>query len=267
VAARRRSTARAAVLPARRPLPDVSRLVPSGRSVLIGLVVFLLAVGAYLAARETSLFAVRSIDVRGASPEVRANVRAALAPEVGRSLLRVDGSELNQRLADVTGVASFGYDRAFPHTLKVIIRPERPVLVLRQRASAYVVSATGRVLQRLPNPRLSRLPRLYVRADVRVAIGKQLPGSLAGAASAAAALRSQGLPVAPHLVTVGPDGVTLRLPAGLDVRLGDAGDLRLKLAIARRILQSTGVSTAPGGYLDVSVPERPVLATNSQVKG
>ena len=57
------------------------------------------------------------------------------------------------------------------------------------------------------------------------------------------------------------------LAAGLELRLGDSGDLRLKLAIARRILAATGAARAGGGYLDVSVPERPVLAANSQVGG
>ena len=47
------------------------------------------------------------------------------------------------------------------------------------------------------------------------------------------------------------------LGGGLELRLGDGGDLRLKLAIARRILRRTGAASAGGGYLDVSVPERP----------
>jgi hypothetical protein len=59
----------------------------------------------------------------------------------------------------------------------------------------------------------------------------------------------------------------LVLGGGLDVRLGDQGDLKLKLAIARRILRATAAATAGSGYLDVSVPERPVLFLNSQVVG
>ena len=57
------------------------------------------------------------------------------------------------------------------------------------------------------------------------------------------------------------------LRSGLQVRLGDKADLRLKLAIARRILAVLGGS-ATSGYVDVSVPERPVVgSTNSQVAG
>jgi hypothetical protein len=75
------------------------------------------------------------------------------------------------------------------------------------------------------------------------------------------------LPGAVKLVRGGAKELTLVLGGGLEVRLGDAGDLRLKLAIARRILRTTGAAAAGQGYLDVSVPERPVLFSNSQVGG
>jgi hypothetical protein len=39
------------------------------------------------------------------------------------------------------------------------------------------------------------------------------------------------------------------------------------VAIARRILGLDTSVTAGGGYLDVSLPERSVLSTNSQVGG
>jgi hypothetical protein len=57
------------------------------------------------------------------------------------------------------------------------------------------------------------------------------------------------------------------LASGFQVRLGDPGDVRLKLAIARRIFRVAAIGPTSVGYLDVSVPERPVLNTNSQVGG
>src|SRR5439155_17490162 len=71
VAARRRTTARAVALPARRGLPDVGRLTPSMRSLALGLTLLVFAVGGYLVARDTSLFAVRTVDVRGGTPALR----------------------------------------------------------------------------------------------------------------------------------------------------------------------------------------------------
>ena len=61
--------------------------------------------------------------------------------------------------------------------------------------------------------------------------------------------------------------LTLVLRSGLELRLGDAGDLRLKLAVARRILLLQGAETS-ADYIDVSVPERPVVGgLNTQVEG
>jgi hypothetical protein len=164
-------------------------------------------------------------------------------------------------------VRTFQYDRAFPNTLRIVLRPEQPVLVLRTGADAYLVAATGRVIRTLAHPRLSHLPRLYVgRGDVQVRVGEPLPAALGAAATALAPLQGAPLPGGVRLVRSGKE-LTLVLGGGLEVRLGDPGDLQLKLAIARRILRATAATASGGGYLDVSVPERPVLALKSQVGG
>jgi len=269
VAARKRSTSRTAVLPARRVVPSLhlTRLAPSGRSVLIGLVIFTLAVGGYVAARETSIFAVRTIEIRGGDQSLQAQVKAALADEVGQSLMKIDGNSLDRRIAPLPGVRAFKYDRAFPNTLRIVLRPEQPVLVLRSGADAYLVSATGRVIRPLAHPHLSHLPRLYVaKRDVQVRAGDPLPPPIAAAALALAPLQGAPLPGGVRQVRGGKE-LTLVLGSGLEVRLGDHGDLQLKLAIARRILRATAAATTGGGYLDVSVPERPVLSLKSQVVG
>jgi hypothetical protein len=269
VAARKRSTSRTAVLPARRGAPSLqlTRLAPSGRSVLIGLVLLVLAVGGYLAARETSIFAVRTLEITGGDPALRAQVKAALADEVGQSLMKVDGAGLDRRIAPLPGVRAFRYDRAFPNTLRIVLRPEQPVLVLRTGAEAYLVAATGRVVRTLAHPRLSHLPRLYVPPkDLQVRVGEPLPATIAAAATALAPLRGAPLPGGVRFVRGGKE-LTLVLGSGLEVRLGDHGDLQLKLAIARRILRGATASATAGDYLDVSVPERPVLFLKSKVVG
>jgi len=266
VAARRRSTARTAVLTARRPLPDLSAFLPTARSIVIGVAVLVAAGGMYLIARNTSLFAVRTLEVRGGTPQIRAQVRTALSSIEGRSLLRVGGGDIAAQLTSITGVRSFRYDRRFPNTLEVVIRAERPVLVLRQGAHAYLVSASGRVLRTLSHPRLSRLPRLWVPKSVAVSTGADLPRTAVVAAAAVTPLRTVSLGGRVAVVESTPGALALKLADGFEVRLGDIGDLRLKLAIASRILHMTGAA-AGAGYVDVSVPERPVLDANPQVAG
>jgi cell division septal protein FtsQ len=246
--------------------------MPSGKSVLAGLALFVLALGAYFGARDTSVFAVRSLDVRGGTPALRAQVRAALADELGKSLVAVDGSALDHSVAAIPGVRSFTYDRSFPHTLRVVVDREVPVLVVRRvpGSDAFLVGASGKVIRMLTNSRLSHLPRIWVTKDAQVVVGQNLPAALAGAATALGALRGSSLPGGVRTIQVGRDELTLTLGGGVEVRLGDAGDVRLKLGIARRILRATGAATSGSGYVDVSVPERPVLCcttTNSQVEG
>ncbi len=248
-------------------MPDLARIAPSGKSILIGLALLLLAIGSYTAARETSLFAVQAVDVRGGTPAIRAQVRAALGDEVGKSLLRVDGDTLQRQLDPIPTVRAFRYDRAFPHTLRVVIRPEVPLLVLRQGDQAYLVAASGRVVRALAHPRRSGLPRLWVSKKVHVAVGRVLPAPAAAAPAALAPLRGGSLPSGVRSVSVSEHTLDLELGSGLELRLGDAGDLRLKLAIARRILRSAAAVSDVSGYLDVSLPERPVLSLNPQVGG
>lgn len=265
VVARRRSNARTANPPVARALPELGRLAPSGRSILVGLALFALGLGAYVGARETSVFAVRTIEIGGGTESMRVEVRAALTADLGKSLLRIDGGDIERRLAPLPDVHSFRYDRSFPHTLRLVIQPERPVLVVRRGGDAFLVAASGRVLRPLAHPRRSRLPRLWLKKDVVLHTGEPIPGT--AAVAALAPLQNTPLPGGVKVVRGGRNELTLVLGGGLEVRLGDAGDLRLKLAIARRILRTTGAAAAGPGYLDVSVPERPVLVSNSLVGG
>jgi len=250
-------------------VPDVRHLIPSARSLVVGLLLALLAVGAFFGARNTSVFAVRTIDVRGGTPELREQVREALAGELGTSLLRVSSGSVAGEVDAIPGVRSFTYDRAFPHTLHVVVRREVPVLVVRRvpGRDAFLVGASGRVIKTLPHPRLSHLPRLWVTKAVDVEVGAPLPPQLTAAATALAPLRGAGLPGGVAAVRVGKGELTLQLGGGLEVLLGDTGDLRLKLAIARRILHQTGAALGGTGYLDVSVPLRPVLSSEPKVGG
>jgi len=268
VAARPRTTARVAQLPAR-SLFDLRRFAPSPRSIVLGIALVAISVGAYEGARRTSVFAVDAVQVTGATPIVEEQVRTALRPIVGKSLLDVDAATLDRRLAAVPYVKSVAFDRSFPHTLKVVVTPEQAVLLLRRRGGeGWVVSASGRVLRRVRNTRISRLPRAWVPADAHVTVGATLAeDNGAIAAAAVATVAAAHFPERPRFVRTSDGILTLVLHTGTQIRLGDLSDARLKLAIARRILRVTGGDII-GGYVDVSVPERPVVApAHPQVEG
>ena len=243
---------------ARAPKPELTRLLPSTRSLLVGFAVIGLAFGCYFIARDSSVFAVRTIDVEGAPPAVAAQVREALAGEVGGSLLRVDRDAVRQRILAVPTVAAASLDRAFPHTLEIAVVAERPVAVARQGADAWLLSARGRVIAQLQRHARPQLPRLWVSHDQTFTVGGMVGPSLQEPLAALTPLAAAHLPARVASVRTGSDELTLLLRSGLELRLGDATDVPLKLAVAAKVLPLVANGTR---YVDVSVPERPVAGS------
>lgn len=259
--------AEAAVVPlpggrARRPrsrqpraIDRVARHAPSGTSLLLACALLALGVGGYFVARDTSLFAVRKIEIVGAPPDVAAAVRATAQPLLGSSLVALDGHALEARLGALPTVAAVRYDRVFPHTLKIAVVPERAVAVLRRGAGSWLVSARGRVVREVPQGSFGALPRIWIPASVDVAVGVTLVDQDGGrAARSLAPLARAPIGARVRIVRSSDKELTWVLASGREVRLGDAGSLGLKLAVVAKILPTLGDRE----YVDVSVPERPV---------
>jgi cell division septal protein FtsQ len=262
------------VLPLRRKAltrrrADLVRFIPSGRSVLVGLALILIAGGLYALARGTSLFAVQRIDVRGASPEVTSQVKAVLRSYEGRSLVAVNGASVEHRVDGLATVRSSVVDRAFPHTLAVRVIPELPVAVLRRGTDSWLVSARGRVITPIGRGEHRALPRIWLPQRTDIAVGSLLgdnPGGLA--ARSLSTFVGSGLTTRIAFVKALDGQITLGLRGGLEVRLGAPVDLSLKIAIVRGLLPTFAPPAAGGPtYLDVAVPERPVAGRNSQLSG
>lgn len=237
---------------------EPARLAPSGRSLLTGILILLTGLGLYAAARTTSLFAVDRIAVTGVPAELAADVRETLALTEGESLLALDFAELERSVEQMPAIASARFDRAFPHTLAVTVVPEQPVAVLRQGSASWLAAAEGRVIGELEKGARPALPRVWLKRDVDVRVGEWLSGPQLRAVAVVAPLAERPLPVAVASVAVVSGEVVLELRSGLELRLGDAGDLAVKLEVARRVLPQLA---GEEDYLDVSVPERPVAGT------
>jgi len=258
--------ARAAAIAVPRAARDArlgTRFLPSRRSLAIGLGLLALAGGAYVGARESSVFAVTRIEVLGATPGVREQVQRALVPLHGTSLVGLDGPALERRVESLPTVVSAAYNREFPHTLRVTVVPETSVAVLHRGTQTWLVSARGRVVADIARGTVPLLPRIWVPKQTPVAAGAFLPPALGGAAAQALALVHR-FPARIATAALSHGELTFRLRSGLEIRFGDPTDVRLKLAIARRALMLVPPGTT---YLDVSVPGRPVTGTNSKVSG
>ena len=241
-----------------------STLLPSARSTTIGLLLALVALGGYLAARESSAFAVTTIEVEGAPAPVAAEVRRALEPLVGASLLALRRADVEDLVLSLPPVASVRYDRSFPHSLVLRVETEQPVAVVRSGADAWLVSKNGRVLSVLPPRARLSLPRVWLPRAGDVVVGETLAAG-GGAEEIRALLPVAGAGLGGRVATVNAeDGrVAYKLRDGIELRAGRLSDLRLKLAIAAQILRQNAVRE----YLDVSVPERPVGTIDPQLSG
>lgn len=237
----------------------LARLVPSGRVLLLCFAAVAAAVLALLVARETPLFAVEKIEIDGATPPVSRQIGRALADVQGRSLWKVDVADLRHALQAIPTVREATLDRAFPNTLRVVVIPERAVAVARQGQTSWLVSDRGRVMHRVATARRMGLPRIWVPANVQLEPGALASGALLTAVTAVAPLRSSSFPARVAAVSSTPRALRLRLRSGLLLDLGEPAEVRLKLAVAARVLPLLADGIA---YLDVSVPERPVAGTS-----
>jgi cell division protein FtsQ len=257
--------AEASALPHRVRLPEVhlretlARLAPTRRSLAIGCGILVLALGGYAFARETSLFAISRIEVSGGSPRVAAQVRRALAPFAGASLVGLDGAGVVRKVDALSTVVRASYDRAFPHTLRITVVPERPGAVLRRGPDSWLVSVRARVIERLPAHADAALPRVWVSGHTPVWTGERLDAQGVGVAARAVGLAGSFASRVASASFV--DGsLVFHLRSGLELLLGDRAEIPLKVAVAERAL---AVLPSGSSFLDVSVPGRAVSGTGS----
>jgi len=258
---RRRTRAASVVVPFPRSEAgnrlDLARLVPSGRSLLVGFVLVVAVLGGYWGAKASSVFAVRQLEVQGAPPAVAREVERAARGVVGTSLIDIDARALEDTVRALPSVAGVSVDRAFPNTLVVKVAAERPVAVIRRGNSAWLATGSGKVIQEIEPGTAREFPRLWLTREVGVRIGGSLPSSLAAATRALAAAREVRLPRRVKAVRSGDGRLTLILHEGREIRLGGTSDVLLKLTVAARVFPLLEEGAL---YVDVSVPERPVAS-------
>jgi cell division protein FtsQ len=220
----------------------------------------------YLGARETPVFALEELEVSGVSSSVRQSVEAAAEPHVGESLVAFDQDELRRQLESLPMVRSVRMDRAFPHTLRVAVVPERPLAVVRRGPDAWLVSEHGRVIRELDRGQRNIRTNVWTEADASLVVGGTVVDEELRTVLDALRQVPDGFPARVSMARVDDEEVTLVLASGAELRLGERTALRLKLAVAARVLGTLSAEERAGlGYLDVTVPALPVGGDKSQL--
>jgi cell division protein FtsQ len=261
-ASRRRARAASVVVPFPFREPgdrlDLVRLVPSGRSLLVSLLVVTGTLAAYWGARVSPVFDVQRVKVVGAPPGVSREVERATRKTVGTSLLALDRGQLEDSVRLLPSIAAVSVDRAFPHTLVVKVAVERTVAVARRGHSSWLVTASGRVVRPIEKGSEPQLPRIWLTRAVPVRLGSALPRTYVQETQVLAALRESRFRRLARGVRAEDGELTIVLRNGPELRLGEPVDVALKLAVARKVFARLRPGTR---YLDLSVPERPVAGT------
>ena len=237
---------------------DLIRFVPSGRSLLLALGLVLGSLAAYWGARVLPVFDVAHVEVRGAPPDVVREVERATAGTVGTSLLAIDAHQVEDTVRTLPSIAGVSVDRAFPHTLVVKVAVERAVAVARRGDTAWLVTASGKVVREVQTDSERALPRIWLPSVVPVLLGSTLPAPYSSETRVLDALRQARFPRLATGVRSQGDELTIVLRRGPEIRLGQPRDVLLKLDVATQVFRRAQPGTL---YLDVSLPERPVAGT------
>ena len=202
--------------------------------------------------------------VVGATGSARDAIRAKAANAAGSGgLLAVDPQAVADAVAGMPLVRSVHVDRAFPHELRVTVVAEHPAAIIQTGTSRYLIARSGRVMGEAG--KASRLPVLTASAAAVPAPGAALPPSTLDQVHLAAALLDHRDVRATQIADNGA-GLIARLSGGTQLRLGDGTELDRKLAVAATLLakRPLGTDGQPLAlkYLDVSIPDHPVVRTD-----
>ena len=245
---------------------------PRRRAVALGACIVALLGLLYLGARETPVFALRTVEVEGAPANVRQAVLQSLEEIRGTSLVALDGDAVVGRLEALPSVQSVTYDRAFPHTLRLVVAPEQPVAVVNQASNLWIVSVRGRVIGQTSAAEAPDLPRIRYLPDAPLAAGQFVSDEGTKTVLAALAEAPRRMPLPIHSARLEDGEVTLVLAGAGETRplllLGEPVDVGTKLRVAARVLRKLGYEERDAlAYLDVTLPDRPVASTKPLISG
>lgn len=220
------------------------------RALLAAVVTGLVLGGGWLVARDSSLVAVRSVEVIGVSSSEGDGVRRALESAArGMTTLNVREDDLREAVAHFTSVADLRAQADFPHGLIVEVTEREPIAAVDLAGDVVAVGAGGRLMRGVEPA--GRLPVLHA---TRLAPGDRLTDRDALDAVDVLAAAPSVLRERVKRIWSGPKGLSLDLRSGPQLFFGSADRPVAKWMATSRVLAEP--SSAGAVYLDVRVPER-----------
>jgi cell division protein FtsQ len=247
---RRRPAGRRHATGSRRGARGLRLLRPGLRALLVlGLAAAVLA-GGWLWLRDSSLVAVRDVQVTGASSTAEPRIRGALdAAARQMTTLHVREDALLRSVAGFPSVASLHVRTDFPHRLAIEVVERQPVAVIANGTQRMAATGGGLLLRDVAVP--DDVPVIAAERPLgsQRAVEGAVLAALAVADAAPRALRART-----SRITVGPRGLTAELVDGPPLIFGTRADAPAKWAAAARVLADP--TSVGATYLDLRVRGR-----------
>jgi cell division protein FtsQ len=225
------------------------------------LAILLVAGGAWLWLRDSSLVAVNRVTVTGESGPDAGQIRLALtAAARNMTTLDVQVNQLRMAVAPYPVVKELSVSTQFPHGMRIRVIEQVPVAVVSAGGQRIAVAGNGTLLRdvipgaSLPTIALAVMPG-----------GTRLTGAARTEASLVAAAPSELLARIGQVFTTASHGLAVQLRNGPSIYFGSAGRLGAKWAAAAAVLADPSSDGAP--YIDVTVPGRPAAGAGSDGVG
>lgn len=205
----------------------------------------------WLFLRHSSLAGVRHVRIGGVHGPDASAIESALSAAARRmNTLDVNVGSLREAVAAFPVVREVRASASFPHTLRIQVVEQLPVVALTALGTRTALAADGTVLgPALLSGSLPTLSARSVPATGQRLSDASLRGVLAVLSAAPASLARQ----AAHAY-VGKRGVTIVMRNGLAVYFGDSSRPHAKWLALALVLASE--RSAGAKYIDVRVPER-----------
>jgi cell division protein FtsQ len=223
--------------------------IPARLLSAVALVLVVIAAG-YLWLRDSSIVAVKQVEVIGLSSNEAPAVRRALdAAARNMTTMHVDRGALEDAVEAYPSVAGLRVQADFPHALSIEVTEREPIAEVDLAGDVVPVGAGGRLMRGVKPSR--KLPVLHA---TRLAPGGRLTDPEALAAVNVLAAAPEALRRKVNRIWSGPKGLSLDLRSGPQLFFGSpARPVAKWMAIARVLADA---SSAGAVYLDVRVPER-----------
>ncbi|MBE0429126.1 MAG: FtsQ-type POTRA domain-containing protein [Thermoleophilia bacterium] len=232
-----------------------------------GVLLLGVASSAFFWLSQSSLLAIEEIAVEGNHAIPEEEILARAAPLLmGESLLKPSFADVGRAIMENPFAEKIEIDRDFPNRVRIRVREYRPFVNLKAAEDkVFILSPEGRTLVEAAG--LSReFPVLSTKepCGVEPGITAECPDVSTGVWFLA------NIPVNFNHgfseVLVADGDITATMTSGVSVHFGSLDDYGLKFEVMRQLLIRTAAAGA-GVFIDVSVPDRPVIRNSAEPGG